>query len=272
MEKSIHPGNGPGSDAAKGNQADRSGGQMLKAVLLDLDNTLVLFNEQVFYQHYFELIAPWFADIMPSNQVGPRLLQATRALLENNGQAMNVEFFLDAFCAELPTSRARIWERFHEFYATDYDNISVPVRVPDQLCAVLDKLAACHLPLVVASNPVFPRIAQEKRLAWSGLGSDRFHLLTHIENMSYVKPRLGYFRQICTKLGLAPKECLMVGNDPSNDMAAGAAGLKTYLTTEAAAGEYASLAVTAEGADQLVKPDYQGPLAGLTSVIEALLT
>lgn len=256
---------------ALGDRRKGNGVLMLNAVFLDLDNTLVLFNEQTFYEHYFKLISPWFADLMPPDQVRPKVMKATLALLHNNGQAANVEFFLDAFCAGLNTPKERIWERFHDFYATEYDNISVTVRVPGQLGAVLDGLAARNLLLVVASNPVFPRIAQEKRLAWAGLDSDRFDLMTHIENMSYVKPRLGYFRQICDKLRLAPQNCLMVGNDPANDMAAGAAGLKTYLTTEAAVGEYTSLSASRERAAQFVKPDYHGPLAGLSAAIETLL-
>ncbi len=64
---------------------------------------------------------------------------------------------------------------------------------------------------MIASNPLWPSIAQNKRLAWAGLGDLDFDLVTHIENMTYCKPRVEYYREICVKIGERPEACLMVG-------------------------------------------------------------
>jgi len=54
---------------------------MLKAILFDLDNTLILFDEAIFYQGYFRRIEKLFADIMPADNFEELLITATRAIL-----------------------------------------------------------------------------------------------------------------------------------------------------------------------------------------------
>ena len=53
---------------------------MLNAVLFDLDNTLVLFDETAFYGRYFGKLADFFADLLPPPQMQERVLRATRSL------------------------------------------------------------------------------------------------------------------------------------------------------------------------------------------------
>jgi len=246
---------------------------MLKAVLLDLDNTMVIFDETAYYMRFMERIVPFFEDLIPADQFRPRLLHAIRHLLKNRGEMSNEAFFLDAFCDGLQDRRQQIWDRFITFYNDEYDHITVATTRPDKLAAVVDQLAAWDLLLVVATNPIFPLVAQEKRIAWSGLDPGRFALVTHLGNMCYVKPRTAYYQQICDMLGLPPNYCLMVGNDGVNDMAAGDLGMTTFLTTEADPGntDYSRLT---DGrnvrAGKGRRPDFSGPLADLLPVVAQL--
>ena len=50
--------------------------------------------------------------------------------------------------------------------------------------------------------------------------------------MHYCKPRLEYYEEICYKIKEKPENCLMVGDDPVNDMVVGKMGMKTFLTTD----------------------------------------
>jgi FMN phosphatase YigB (HAD superfamily) len=91
--------------------------------------------------------------------------------------------------------------------------------------------------------------------------------------MSFVKPRLEYYLQICEKIGEAPGNCLMVGNDPINDMVAGVTGMKTYLTTEVGEIDYTSLRFTVaedSAPRHMHAPDFGGPFADVASVVEEL--
>jgi len=241
---------------------------MLEAVLIDLDNTMVLFDETGFYLRYMERVVPYFEDIVPAEQFRDRLLRGIRGLLRNNGRINNQGYFLDQFCDGCESLRQDVWARFLRFYQTEYDQIPVAVKKPDGLEALLDQLSAWGLRVVVATNPLFPEIAQHVRMSWVGLEPQRFCLLTHLENMSYVKPRPEYYQQICDIIGVSPQTCLMVGNDAVNDMVAGTVGLKTFLTTEADLIDYGAIT---KGRNirpgQSYPADFSGPLSDVAKVV-----
>jgi FMN phosphatase YigB (HAD superfamily) len=246
---------------------------MLKAVLLDLDNTMVLYDEPTFYRRYFSRICRAFADILRPDEFQARVLRATMALLHNNGEMSNRRFFLERFLLEQGHRGDEIWRRFMDFYHTEYDRIEVEPIVPSGLDHVLGALQERGLKLVVASNPIFPLLVQEKRMAWGGVDRYHFDLVTSIENMSFVKPRVEYYLQICEKIGEAPADCLMVGNDPVNDMVAAKAGIKTFLTTEAGKIDYTSLALTGDKpgrTDPIPPPDFTGPFAEVIGAVRRL--
>ncbi len=246
---------------------------MIKAILLDLDNTMVFFDEPLFYERYFKRIIPWFAELIPPEQFRDRLLTATMALRENSGKASNRSFFIKRLCNGDAERGRKVWNRFMKFYESEYDKISVPVSVPAGLPAVMDHLVTLEIPLVLASNPIFPQIAQKKRLQWGGIDSGIFDLMTHIENMSFVKPRKDYYRQICEMIAVSAEACLMVGNDPINDMVAANIGMKTYLTNEVADIDYASLSLTNDqrkGAVAVPEPDFTGPFARVPDALQKL--
>jgi len=248
---------------------------MLKAVLLDLDNTLILFDELKYYTAYFEKLNHYFADEFDPDDLRERVINGTMALRHNRGLKNNLQHFLDVFAHEREADIPRLWERFKAFYQEAYDHIAVTVDVPKGLHPVIAQLRQTGLKLVIASNPIFPVIAQEKRMRWGGLDPAWFDLFTHIENMCFVKPTVDYFKQTCDLIGEAPTACLMVGNDPVNDMSAAQAGLKTYRTTDAEVIDYAALTLTDEqrqkGTREIPDPDFEGPFAGVASAVLTLV-
>jgi FMN phosphatase YigB (HAD superfamily) len=247
---------------------------MLNAILFDLDNTLILYDEIEFYKAYFPRISRAFVDIWPPDEFRTRLIAATLALLHNDGTKTNAEYFLDEFANGYLERRGELWQRLMGFYATEYDDIQVPIALPGSLHAVIDRLLAKGLKLVVASNPIFPLNVQMKRLGWASLDHVPFELITTIENMSFVKPRVEYYMEICRKIGEVPQACMMVGNDAVNDMVAASAGLKTYQTGDADEVDYASIRLSDNIQDpcklDIPEPDFKGPLCNLLSAVETL--
>jgi len=248
---------------------------MLKAVLLDLDNTLVLFDELKYYEAYFKKLNSFFDDDFTPDELKERVINGTMALRFNNGEKTNRQCFLEIFADSLDADHSLLWERFMAFYREAYDDIAVTVSLPDGLHTTLDYLRQTGLKLAIASNPIFPVIAQEKRMRWGNLDPAWFSLFTHMENMRYVKPMPEYYHQTCELIGAAPAACLMVGNDPANDMSAALAGLKTFRTTDAEVVDYASLTLTDEqrkkSPGEIPPPDYEGPFAGVADVVGRLM-
>jgi len=131
------------------------------------------------------------------------------------------------------------------------------------------------LKLVVASNPIWPQMVQMKRLAWAGVGDLQFDLVTHIENMSYCKPRIEYYLEICQKIGENPNHCLMVGNDPVNDLVVARIDMKTFLITDDTTANDSAIELSKrmrhESEIEVPTPDFTGALLDVPDAVEALL-
>jgi FMN phosphatase YigB (HAD superfamily) len=247
---------------------------MLNAILFDLDNTLILFDEARFYQGYFQKIEKLFTDIMPADKFVEQLIGATRALVQNKGEMTNAEYFMTAFAQDYKDRRKELWNRFLHFYETEYDNLEANFKLPDHLYETMDKIVQTGLKMVLASNPIFPFDVQMKRLAWAKLDHLPFDLVTHIENMSFCKPRIEYYLEISQKINEPPENCMMVGNDPVNDLIAAHTGMKTYLVDDSkGAGRVTvdtpKILQTLQIAD-IPAPDFKGPLSKLPEAVSAL--
>lgn len=70
---------------------------MLKAVLFDLDNTLIFFDEVAFFRKYLDRISRVFDDIMDFKVFRDRIISSTQAILENDGEASNADYFMYVF-------------------------------------------------------------------------------------------------------------------------------------------------------------------------------
>lgn len=247
---------------------------MLEAILFDLDNTLILFDENEYFKSYISKIALWFSDLMPEPVFKKRLMTASQALLQNNGEMLNVDFYFNVFAKDFEDKKDLYWQRFKDFYATQYDQFESLVTVPNGLKTVMQRLLATNLKLVIASNPMFPLNIQLKRLSWAGIADIPYALITHIENMTYCKPRLEYYQQICEMINVPPSNCLMVGNDPVNDLIVAKLGMKTYLTLDCVRFDRSGLSLSRElregSTHETFKPDFKGPISKLTRIINKL--
>ena len=84
---------------------------------------------------------------------------------------------------------------------------------------------------MLATNPLFPAIATQSRIRWAGLSPDDFELYTTYETSHFCKPNPDYYREILEKVGCRAEECLMVGNDAAEDLAAAETGMRVFLLT-----------------------------------------
>ncbi|MDZ7340480.1 MAG: HAD family hydrolase [candidate division KSB1 bacterium] len=244
----------------------------LIAVLFDLDNTLILFDEPVFFENYSRKLYLAFRDLMTPEEFSRKLIQSTQMMIQNNGEQTNAEFFINAFADGMSEQRAELWQRFESFYANEFDQFQPLMRPVPGVRDLLLKLLAKRLKLVIASNPMFPMNVQQKRLNWAGIDDLNYDLITSAENTAFVKPRLEYYQHICKTLKVQPENCLMVGNDGFNDMIAAKIGMKTYLTTDS---QHLSIELSRELASgmkmEMPTPDFKGSVTELWPVIEMML-
>ena len=207
----------------------------IKMVLFDLDGTLLPMDQDVFAASYFGGIAKALAGhgYQPSELISA-IQKGTVAMVKNDGSATNEEVFWKTFTSVYGEKARDDEPYFESFYLSrdGFDKVRESVGFTSKAAEVIALLKALGLRVALATNPLFPSIATEKRIRWAGLSTDDFELYTTYENSHFCKPNLAYYEEILKKLDLSPEECLMVGNDAFEDMIAEKLGMKVFLLTD----------------------------------------
>ena len=234
---------------------------MIKLVLFDLDGTLLPMDQDKFLRAYFgglaKKLAPHGYD--PEKLIGA-IWAGTAAMVKNDGTQTNEAVFWEKFCAYFGPEARSDEPVFTDFYEKEFQQVRAVCGYDPAAAETVRLLKARGLRVALATNPLFPAIATHSRIRWAGLQPEDFELVTTYENSCFCKPNLRYYEEICRRLGVSPGECLMVGNDVSEDMVTREIGMRVYLLTECL--------INKSGTDISAYPN--GDLPGLISCIEAL--
>jgi FMN phosphatase YigB (HAD superfamily) len=189
---------------------------MYRALLLDLDDTLLVNSVDRFIPAYFRALTDFVGDRIPSQLLIHELLRATRAMDEGDGRSLtNEEAFVAVFYPALGQERNVLDPVFRRFYEEVFPSLRELTRPIAEAPEVVGRALRAGLDVVVATNPLFPATAIEQRLEWAGLPPAElgFALITSYENMHATKARPAYYREIADRIGRSPGECLMVGDN-----------------------------------------------------------
>ena len=194
---------------------------MIKAVLLDMDNTLLRNPDARFAAAFRELFDQFFRDEF--GVAGS--VAALRDGFGNIGRPRqtiptNAEAILDCLAFALPLPRDEIAAALARFYAEDYPALEPLIEPAAGAAALIEQLLQQGLLVALATNPLYPESAILRRLEWAGLGGwiDEFAFITHSENMHYAKPQPEYHAETIARVGVEPDEALMVGDSAVNDI------------------------------------------------------
>ncbi len=206
----------------------------ITTVLFDLDGTLLPMDQSIFVKAYFGGLVKKLAPLgYEPQQLINTVWGGTAAMVKNNGSHVNEIAFWKYFSQIYGEERARKdYPFFEKFYLENFDEVAAACGYTPRAKDVIDFLKEKGVRRVLATNPIFPSIATEKRMAWAGLSPADFEHFTSYENSSYCKPNLDYYREILKKIGCLPEECAMVGNDVSEDMVARELGMQVFLLTD----------------------------------------
>lgn len=205
-----------------------------QGIFFDLDGTLLPMDNDVFVKGYLGLLSKAVAPLgyTPDTMI-PTMWKGVAAMVKNDGSRTNADIFWDYFSTAFGKKVYDHIPIFDKFYSSEFHKAKA-LTAPTPLAAEAVKLARAKAEYVVlATNPIFPRVAVDSRIGWIGISPADFDLITSYENSGSCKPNPAYYTEICKKLSLDPARCLMIGNNAEEDAkAANAAGLDTYLLTD----------------------------------------
>ncbi|MBQ7381060.1 MAG: HAD family hydrolase [Clostridia bacterium] len=202
-------------------------------VLFDLDGTLLPLDMDHFMKVYFSGLAKKLAPLgYEAKSLIDAIWTGTAAMVKNTGDKTNEKAFWDAFAAVLGEPVREDEPHFDAYYRHEFDEVRNACGFTPKAAETVAAIRGMGCRVALATNPLFPSVATQKRIAWAGLSPDDFEMYTTYENSCHCKPNLDYYRDILAALGVNAEDCLMVGNDVSEDMVAEKLGMRVFLLTD----------------------------------------
>jgi len=203
----------------------------INTILFDLDGTLLSIDMKEFEEIYYTSLSNAFKSIIAPDNFMAILYSSVKAMVKNKEKRTNEEVFMSAMKEHVGEELPAFQKHFIRYYENDFSVLRNAVNKNTDMLEALDILKEKGYELVIATNPLFPKFAIDQRIQWADLVHEDFSHITYFENCHYCKPNVEYYSEILETIGKNPQECLMVGNDAEEDLAASTLGITTYLIT-----------------------------------------
>lgn len=211
---------------------------MLKAVVFDMDATLIDINLSAFIAVLTRDEAALMADIGRKSTLTAVAAYGSALYAVNGGgradddDRTNRELFNSVIERRLGLRLddpviAEAFSCYERDMLPRRNGALIHARPKKGAPEAIDCVLSHGLKTALLTNPGFSRDCIQARMAWGGLEDVPFELVTYMENSTRCKPSPRYYLESLGKMGLAPEEALMVGNDPRRDFPAPDCGLQT---------------------------------------------
>lgn len=243
---------------------------MSLTLLLDLDDTLLQNDIDVFLPHYLKALSVHLSDRFDGDQLIHQLLAGTQNMLRNRDPRFTAEEAFDqVFYPALHTTKQDLNTALTSFYGEVFPTLQGLTRSRPAAQALVKAAFERGYQVVVATNPLFPATAIHQRLEWAGLSPREypFALITTYETMHFTKPSIAYYAEILGQLGWPDQPAVMVGNNLVDDIQPAAAlGLPTYHLAANILGKNGGATLDAQGALEGVLPWLEEVAASIHNV------
>ncbi len=195
---------------------------MTLTLLLDLDDTLLTNDIQVFLPEYLKSLSQYLSDYVKPSVLIEQLLIATQKMIGNNQPDMTLEAVFDAsFYPAIGVPKEDILDAINAFYQDVFPSLKALTTPRKEAVKLVDLAIERNWRVAIATNPIFPKTAIIQRLEWAGFPGDKYHfdLIPSYESFHFAKPNPTFFAEALAHLAWPSGPILMVGNDFAMDIA-----------------------------------------------------
>lgn len=206
----------------------------INTILLDLDDTLLKNSTDKFLPAYMFSLSNALTDFAPAAEIVALVMNAIQTMQDNNDPHItNEDAFYAQFLTSLKCTRDEIKPTIDSYYKNEYPKLKGFVHAHPNARALVSELFNADYRVIIATNPLFPKVAVTQRLAWAEVDDFPYALITTMENAHFSKPDPRYYHEILAQFQLSPAETIMVGDDAERDIApAKSIGIHTWHIAE----------------------------------------
>lgn len=208
---------------------------MIKAILFDLEGTLINVDSANFIRNFVGILAPRFAHLLSPDKFSKQLLKSLESVEnEDRPEQTNMQTLYDDFSKATGHSGQSLRPVFNEFYESDFSTLKCLVQAAPQGVKVIEYVLQRGYLTAAASNPALPLQVMQEYLSWAGLKPEHFKIIPGLDNFHYFKPQLGFFQELADSLSVKPENCLLVSAQ-SEDLVCTKLGMKVFFIGSAEA-------------------------------------
>lgn len=184
---------------------------MLRTILFDLDGTLLPIDTDRFVHGYMKALAAHAGHLVPGEQLVQQVMASTYEMIRNTDpERTNAQVFAADFFPKVGKEEAELMPVFEQFYREQFPSLRTACPgLPGLGRQVVQTAIDKGYEIVLATNPLFPRVAIEERMRWIGIEDMPWKLVTVYEEMHACKPQPAYYKEVLAKVGRKPEECIL---------------------------------------------------------------
>jgi FMN phosphatase YigB (HAD superfamily) len=205
---------------------------MTLTLLLDLDDTLLDSNMDVFIPAYFQKLAEFLENWISPEILMKYLFVGTQAMIANERADCTLKEVFDAhFYPNLAVDRDILAPKISQFYDEIFPTLSRLTHPIPAAVRFVEWALKQGYRIGIATNPLFPQKAIYHRLHWAGLPPENypFMVISSYEEFHFSKPNPAYFAEVLARMGWPEGKVILAGDDLERDIKpAQRLGLQTY--------------------------------------------
>jgi FMN phosphatase YigB (HAD superfamily) len=200
-------------------------------LLLDLDDTLLQTNLNVFVPAYFQALGNHLSTRVAPEITMRSLMHGLKIMYAHDDPTQTLMDAFDAvFYPGVGISKRDLNATIDDFYDHVFPTLVDHTQRIDDAAALIDWVLSCGFRVAIATDPLFPRKATYHRLRWAGIDPERVELVSTYEHFHITKTFPAYYAEVLGRLGWPEGPTLVVGNDTERDLLpAHRLGLATYF-------------------------------------------